>query len=171
MALAAPPTLTTLPLELHLELFEYLDICSSVCLDLTCKKLWAIHSQDYKVFPISSTSFGACPLWPLKVGLTSAVQDINGKEHKLGELLKQWMSPNYWLPFAGNIFWPTWQKLRQLELQREKERIGTEARERKAKIALDNREQKILQGQRSFLGAVWVERHRPSSSLREGARA
>jgi len=46
--LPAKDILTTLPPELHLHIFSYLDQCASCCLGLTCKIFHSIHKHTYK---------------------------------------------------------------------------------------------------------------------------
>jgi len=177
-----PLTLTTLPPELHLELFKHLDVCTSICLGLTCKKLWAIHSQEgiVKLYTTIDDPFMPTARWRWHIPKARTVKDLNGKEHKLGELLKQWMGPNYWLPFKGYKFMPTWPYLRQLQSQRDRAankqrkkenrvRIQEEARQRKAKKIMEWRQRGILMQQGRSKGATWVEVHRPFFSAREGA--
>jgi hypothetical protein len=145
-----PLTLITLPPELHLELFKHLDVCTSICLGLTCKKLWAIHSQEgiVKLYTTINDPFMPTARWRWHIQKARMVKDLNGKEHKLGELLKQWMGPKYWLPFKGYKFMPTLPYLRQLQSQRDRAvneqrnkenrvRIQEEARQRKAKKIME----------------------------------
>jgi hypothetical protein len=177
-----PLTLTTLPPELNLELFKHLDVCTSVCLGLTCKKLWAIHSQKgiVKLYTMIEDPYMPTARWRWHIPKAHTVKDLNGKEHKLGELLKQCVGPNYWLPFLGYKFMPTWPYLRQLQSQRDRAgneqrkkentvKIQEEARQRKAKKAMEWRQRGLLMKQGRSKGATWVEVHRPFFSAREGA--
>jgi hypothetical protein len=41
------PTLTTLPPELHLKIFSYLDSTTSICLGLTSKTFYQIHKSHH----------------------------------------------------------------------------------------------------------------------------
>ncbi|KAE9382031.1 hypothetical protein N431DRAFT_440825 [Stipitochalara longipes BDJ] len=152
-----PPTLITVPAELHLELFKHLDTCSSVCLGLTCKKLWAIHSEKGKVllynFTVRFRQFPH-PVLPGRIvrrlvvyTCPLKVTDANGREFTLAELLKSCIGRNYWLAEDGKHFLPIWVRDRQIQSQLDriahlkrkednKKRIADEARKRK--------EQKII---------------------------
>lgn len=46
--LPAKDLLTSLPQELHLHIFSYLDQCASCCFGLTCKTFHSIHKHTYK---------------------------------------------------------------------------------------------------------------------------
>ena len=45
--------LTELPAEIHLKVFDLLDLNSSTCLGLTCKKLYPIHRALHGVVPLN----------------------------------------------------------------------------------------------------------------------
>ncbi|KAH8787027.1 hypothetical protein F5882DRAFT_378197 [Hyaloscypha sp. PMI_1271] len=80
-----PPTLLTLPAELHLEIFEQLDseyLCSSLLLGLTCKKFYAIHFKRHGKSKLS---------WYGNFSIRGCVSDNNGKGRSLDDLLAAWM--------------------------------------------------------------------------------
>ncbi|PMD60612.1 uncharacterized protein K444DRAFT_629112 [Hyaloscypha bicolor E] len=115
--------------------------------------------------------------WRWHIPKAYMVKDLNGKEHKVGELLKQWTGPDYWLPLLGYKSMPTWQYLRQLQSQRDRAaneqrknenrvRIQEEVRQRKAKKATEWRQRGLLMQQGRSKGAARVEVHRPFFSAR-----
>lgn len=173
-----PRTLVTLPTGLHVEIFKHLEICASICLGLACKKFWEIHNSQRRVVKLykeeRSWRYGR------KRSTVWTATDLEGRELPLGELPKQWMGPNYWLPFRGYKFLPTWKHLGELQGKRDREanerrkwenreRIEVGAKKRKADRVMGWRERGILRGQRRIEGAVCAEGCGPSFSLREGA--
>lgn len=80
--------LDTVPNEIALEIFKYLDPCTSTCLGLTCKKFYAIHTEIHG-----------------KASMFYRVQLDGGEYLYLFELLHGWMNtgkPCY------DIYMPIW---------------------------------------------------------------
>ena len=71
----SPPNLVTIPTELLLQIFKFLDAVPSGCLGLTCKRLYFLHKQIYRKVSLDSYSMHY-PWWTL------------------GELLRQWAGPD-----------------------------------------------------------------------------
>jgi hypothetical protein len=83
-------TITRLPPELHLKIFENLHclVCST-CLGLTCKAFYAIHKAKHGAVGLSQRCY---PTESNPRSLTEAI--ILGKfATPLHELLKQWLGP------------------------------------------------------------------------------
>ncbi|PMD32763.1 hypothetical protein L207DRAFT_609365 [Hyaloscypha variabilis F] len=97
-AITNAPTLITLPSELHLKLFEHLDICTSVCLGLTNRKLWVIHFSIHKKVPLVS------------LGIPTNIVMQDGQEIKLSCLIKSWIGPCYFYNWQMGMFRPTKEK-------------------------------------------------------------
>lgn len=55
--------LLSLPFELHKQILGYLDPVHSMCLGLTCKQLYAIHSSLRKPLPLNAFTY-ECPISP-----------------------------------------------------------------------------------------------------------
>ncbi|KAF8851287.1 hypothetical protein BDZ45DRAFT_153779 [Acephala macrosclerotiorum] len=53
-----PKSLVKLPAEIHLQIFSYLDECTSCCLGLTCKTFYAIHHKKHPVTDPACASYG-----------------------------------------------------------------------------------------------------------------
>lgn len=69
---------TTVPSEVHLELFRHLHRVDSTCLGLTCKKFYNIHRQLHGMVGLGE--------WDMS--------DIHSKQ--LHMLLKDWMGALVW---------------------------------------------------------------------------
>jgi hypothetical protein len=78
MATNAQPTFFTLPPELHLKIFKFLDPISSTCLGVCAKKFYAIHTSLNNSVPL--LTYVALPI-------------TNGHGMHLFELLDSWMKP------------------------------------------------------------------------------
>lgn len=56
------PTLVTLPTEIHLLILHHLDLVSSTCLGLTCKKFYPIHRELHGSVELCPSGSGIHPL-------------------------------------------------------------------------------------------------------------
>jgi hypothetical protein len=112
------PTLSTLPAEIHHEIFSYLDPITSTCLGLTCKTFYKMHCLNYLV---------AVPLQFFSTDIE--VWEILF-QRQLFQLLQGWMGPKYEVHLVnrgeeGREKWmfltkEAWKRV-QLERKREKE--------------------------------------------------
>jgi hypothetical protein len=86
---ADPKILLTLPTELHIKIFTYLDAVDSTCLALTCKSF-------YKIYRNSSNSLGIrlpVSLFQVRKGLRGGYYEAWSTGNLLGALY-QWIGPN-----------------------------------------------------------------------------
>ncbi|KAE9382030.1 hypothetical protein N431DRAFT_458571 [Stipitochalara longipes BDJ] len=95
------PTLIALPAELHLEVFKHLEVCTSVCIGLTCKKMWEIH---YNIHGKVSLGWLAFIHEPLEVDMP------DGRTFDVGHLIEDWMGPRYFWHFVSHTFRPITEK-------------------------------------------------------------
>jgi hypothetical protein len=98
----ASPTLTTIPPELHVHLFKFLDPVTATCLALTCKKI-------YQVYQAVDLSDGTKPV-PLHEMLSEKNQHHRMRPEdprviRLGDLLCVWAGKGRDL-----VYWPRGRK-------------------------------------------------------------
>jgi hypothetical protein len=96
----ADPTLTTIPPELHVHLFKFLDPVTATCLALTCKKI-------YQVYQAVDLSDGTKPV-PLHKMLSETYHSKRPGDStviRLGDLLCVWAGKGRDL-----VYWPNGRK-------------------------------------------------------------
>lgn len=123
-------TITTLPAELHLKIFDYLgdDPGAAACLGITCKTVYPLYRARHKTVDLCS--------------LTGCARCIAGRHSFRGPtcrvlhfLLMDWMGPGYIYCRQSNIF-ITRERLEHLEWKEESEkrRVERQKRERIERI-------------------------------------
>ena len=88
-----------MPVEMHLELFKCLDEAQSVCVGLTCRKLYSLHYSIH----------GKVELHYHRYYIGGGVymrltEDADGNAHYLAVLIRDWMGPEYFYPFCARCF-------------------------------------------------------------------
>jgi hypothetical protein len=96
--------LLSLPVELQIKIFEFLDPNSSACLGLTCKELYDIHWEEQGIVPLTGYHNG---LWlhELLASWASPLVARAVRTNRILEIMFQERDPN---ESFGREFWRAW---------------------------------------------------------------
>jgi hypothetical protein len=88
----------SMPPEICKELFKHLDVTTSVCLGLTCRKMYSIHYEDK----------GKVDLWFKFSGgeFPQRIIDKKGRQVILIDLITNWMGPQFFYSWEERRFVP-----------------------------------------------------------------